>query len=105
MDKTLLRQNSQTVLSAARDTSIGIRVRIRAPGLPNPGFRGRQTLYRFKNEDKARFQDLLIKQDPDDPGNYVWIIRTDTGIFAKVEKQLNSEQSVEPELDSLEINL
>jgi hypothetical protein len=101
MDETLLRANATNVLRQALDAEIGIRVRVRAPGLPNPGFRGRQTLYRFKSEDKARFGHLMVRQDPDEPGDYVWIIRTDTGFVANPDP-INSPIS---ELDSLEIDL
>lgn len=101
MDQTLLRANVRTILSHAVSAEFGIRVRCRVPGLPNPGFRARQTLYRFKNADKAAFGNLMIRQDPDEPGDYVWIIRTDTGLIAE---PLDKSESTS-ELDSLEIDL
>lgn len=93
MDQTLLAQNARRVLLAATMVEVGIRVKVLARDLIDPAGRGRQVLYRFKNEDPALSQ-LQIRHDPDDPKNYLWLIRTDTGLVAqKDESELSKEES------------
>lgn len=82
MDQTLLAQNATRILLAATTAEIGLRVRVIARDLIDPAGRGRQVLYRFKNEN-PKLSAIQIRHDPDDPKNYLWLIRTDTGLIAQ----------------------
>ena len=81
MDKTLAKANAWRILEQALDCEVGLRVRVISTGMKDPAFRGRQVLYRYRNEE-PRFGQLQIRQDPDEPENFLWLIRTDTGLIA-----------------------
>ncbi len=84
MNKTLLATNAHRILLSAIQAEFGIEVRVKAPNMIAPAMRGRQVLYRFKNED-PRFKDIHIRLHPDDPNNLLWLIRSDTGLIAQPE--------------------
>lgn len=101
MDQTLLAQNARRILAQVINLEVGGRVKVMARDMIAPANRGRQVLYRFKNED-PKFSNLQIRLDPDEPNNYLWLIRTDTGLIAPAKSEDFDEPSVVP-FPSIEI--
>ena len=72
------------ILHLASTREFGLRVRViarpRADGLPSPtpSWRGRQILWRFRQEDNnPLLRQLQIRLSPNDPDNEIWIIKFD----------------------------
>jgi len=73
MSESLLAQTARVILAEALTSEVGIVVEVSAPGMVAPALRAKQTLYRFKNENRD-FRNIQIRLSPEFPDTELWLL-------------------------------
>jgi hypothetical protein len=73
---TQTEQAARRILLTALSAEVGLKVRVTPVGdIMTPTLRARQTFYKVLNSD-IDFKDLRVRLDPNDPDNFIWIIKS-----------------------------